>query len=339
MFNIVTNNKNVRFLIKRLLQAIFTNFIISLLSFIVIQAPPGDFATNYVEELFNQGENVGEKDIEIMRKMYGLDQPLLVQYFKWFYNLIQGKMGFSLKWGKPVKELISERLANTIFVSLTGFLIVYIFGIPIGILSATKQYSIFDYFITFFGFIGLAIPTFLLALMVMWLVFAWTGSTVTGLFSVEYEKAPWSFMKLIDLLKHIWLPGLVIGLTQMAGLIRVLRANLLDELEKPYVMVARAKGLSPLAVLFRYPVRIAVNPVISTIGWILPALVNGELMAAMVMGLPTIAPLLLESLRYQDMFVAGGIIFLVSILTVIGTFISDILLMIFDPRINLTGDE
>lgn len=329
----------LRYLFRRFLQALFTVLIISLAAFTVIQAPPGDFASAYIEGLYNQGEHVGMEDVEIMREVYGLDQPVVVQYFKWFSNMLRGNMGFSLHWKEPVSELISARLGNSIMVSVAGLIIVYLFGIPIGIISATRQYSVFDYIVTFLGFIGIAIPTFLLAMAAMWALFSATGTTITGLFSREYEQASWSLLKLIDLAKHIWLPGLIIGLTQMAGIIRTLRANLLDELEKPYVMVARSKGLSKIAVLFRYPVRIAVNPMISTIGWTLPALVNGELMASMVMGLPTIAPLLLESLTRQDMYVAGGIIFIISILTVIGTFISDILLVLMDPRISFTGRQ
>jgi peptide/nickel transport system permease protein len=243
-------------------------------------------------------------------------------------------MGRSLEWNQPVTRLIASRLPWSLAVSFASFLLAYAIAIPIGLYSATNKYSLGDYALTVIGFIGLATPNFLLALIILWYYFVATGQVAVGLFSTEYVMAPWSFAKFVDLLQHIWLPAIVVGTSGTAGLIRIMRANLLDELERPYVMVARSKGLSETKMLLKYPFRIAINPVVSTIGWTLPALVNGELLASLVLGLPTIAPLFVGSLLSQDMFLAGSIVLILSTLTLIGTLISDILLAWLDPRIR-----
>lgn len=324
----------LRFILHRLLLMIPTLVAISIISFIIIQAPPGDFLTTYVSMLSAQGEQIDEIQIIALRARYGIDRPMYIQYFKWMWGVLHGDFGQSLTWNRPVKTLIAERLPWSIITSFAAFVIVYLVGIPIGTLSATHQYSIRDYFFTLVGFMGLAIPNFLFALILLWIYFVFTGNVAVGLFSPQFLMVPWSFAKFLDLLKHLWMPAIIIGTAGTAGLIRVMRANLLDELQKPYVMVARSKGLSETKVLYKYPFRIAINPVVSTIGWTLPTLVSGELLVSLVLGLPTIAPIFLSSLMNQDMFLAGSIVLILSTLTVIGTLISDILLVWVDPRIR-----
>lgn len=324
----------LRFILRRFLWMIPTLIAISVVSFVIIQAPPGDFLSVYISELRAQGEQIDQAEIAALRIRYGLDQPMYIQYFKWMRNILQGDLGRSMEWNRPVSELIAERLPWSLTISFAAFIFVYLVGIPIGAFSATHQYSIRDYIFTFIGFMGLAIPNFLLALIMLWFYFVYTGNVIIGLFSQEFLIAPWSFARFLDLLKHLWMPGIIIGTAGTAGLIRIMRANLLDELQKPYVMVARAKGLTERKVLYKYPFRIAINPVISTIGWTLPALVSGELLVSLVLNIPTLAPLFLGSLMSQDMFLAGGIVFILSTLTVIGTLISDILLAWVDPRIR-----
>jgi len=324
----------IKYIINRILLMIPTSIAISIISFAIIQAPPGDFVTAYIAELEAMGEVVDNTQAEALRVRYGLDQPVYVQYLKWMRGILHGDLGRSLRWNKPVATLIAQRIPWTITISLASLIFVYAIGIPIATFSATHQYSIGDYFFTFIGFIGLAIPNFLFALILLWLYFVYTGNVAVGLFSDKFLIAPWSLAKFVDLLKHLWMPALIIGTAGTCGLIRRMRANLLDELQKPYVMVARAKGLTERKVLYKYPFRIAVNPVISTIGWTLPQLINGALLTSMVLGLPTVAPLLLNSLLDKDMFLAGSIIMILSMLTVIGTLISDILLAWVDPRIK-----
>jgi peptide/nickel transport system permease protein len=307
---------------------------ISVVSFLIIQAPPGDFITTYVAELEAMGAEIEPTQIEALRVRYGLGQPVYIQYFKWMSRIVRGDLGRSFRWNKSVAKLVGERLPWTMTISLTSLILVYAIGIPIGVFSATHQYSIRDYIFTFIGFIGIAVPNFLFALILLWVYFVFTGNVAVGLFSSEFLTAPWSFAKFLDLLKHLWMPALIVGTAGTCRLIRVMRANLLDELQKPYVMVARAKGLTERKLLYKYPFRIAVNPVISTIGWTLPGLINGALLTSLVLGLPTIAPIFLESLLGQDMFLAGSIVFILSSLTVIGTLISDILLAWVDPRIR-----
>ena len=322
------------FIIRRLLLMIPTVIIVSIISFVIIQAPPGDYVSAYVAQLEKGGESIDQEAIDALRVRYGVDQPLYVRYFKWVRNILQGDLGMSMQWNQPVSTLIAARLPWSILISSVAFFFVYAIGIPIGMFSATHQYSIRDYVFTFMGFIGLAIPNFLFALVLLWFYFVYTGNAVMGLFSVEFQTAAWSFAKFVDLLKHLWIPGIIVGTAGTAALIRVMRANLLDELQKPYVMVARAKGLSERRVLYKHPFRIAINPVVSTIGWTLPKLVNGELLVSLVLGIPTIAPIFLSSLLMQDMYLAGSIVFILSLLTVIGTLISDVLLAWVDPRIR-----
>jgi peptide/nickel transport system permease protein len=305
-----------------------------MISFAIIEAPPGDYMDTYVERLISQQQAVDPAEIETLRLRYGLDEPTHIRYIRWVRSLLSGDMGRSLEWNQPVTRLIASRLPWSLAVSFASFLLAYAIAIPIGLYSATNKYSLGDYALTVIGFIGLATPNFLLALIILWYYFVATGQVAVGLFSTEYVMAPWSFAKFVDLLQHIWLPAIVVGTSGTAGLIRIMRANLLDELERPYVMVARSKGLSETKMLLKYPFRIAINPVVSTIGWTLPALVNGELLASLVLGLPTIAPLFVGSLLSQDMFLAGSIVLILSTLTLIGTLISDILLAWLDPRIR-----
>lgn len=322
------------FILRRVLLMAPTLLVVSVISFLIIEAPPGDFMDSYVNALLQEQEAVDPAEIESLRKRYGLDSPTYVRYFRWLGNIMQGNLGRSLEWNQPVSKLIADRLPWSLAISVASFFLAYAIAIPIGLYSATRQYSVGDYFFTLIGFIGLATPNFLLALLILWYYFVATGNVAVGLFSDEYLIAPWSFAKFIDLLKHLWLPALVVGTAGTAGLIRVMRANLLDELERPYVMVARSKGLSEGKLLVKYPFRIAMNPVASTIGWTLPTLVNGELLASLVLGLPTIAPLFVGALLSQDMFLAGSVVMILSTLTLVGTLLSDIVLAWLDPRIR-----
>ena len=323
------------FLIRRLLLMIPTLFVISIITFTIIQLPPGDYLTTYIANLQETGEDADEAVIASLRARYGLDRPLYVQYGMWIKNiLLHGDFGQSFSMGKPVKELIWERLGLTVAISLFTIIVTWCIAIPIGIYSATHQYKISDYVFTFFGFIGMATPGFTVALLVMYFAFACLGTSVGGLFSDEFAAAPWTFAKVVDLMKHIWIPVAILGVAGTAGLIRTMRANLLDQLEMPYVITARAKGVSETRLLLKYPVRVAINPLVSTIGWMLPQLVSGSVIVAMVLSLPTVGPLLLRALTEQDMYLAGTIILMVSLLTVIGTLVSDILLAWVDPRIR-----
>ena len=319
---------------RRVLLALPTLLFISIVSFAIIQLPPGDFVTTRVSQWIAQGESVDAETEAMLRARYGVDQPVSLQYLKWLRNLIRGDLGVSWAWAKPVGALVAERLPWSLLVSCISLVFVYLVAIPIGVLSATRQYTFSDYAFTFVGFIGLAIPNFLFALIFLWLFFLATGNSAIGLFSREYLSAPWSVGRVLDLLKHLIIPVIIVGTAGTASLIRVMRANLLDELKKQYVIVARAKGLAEGRLLFRYPVRMAINPIVSTVGWTLPALVNGELLTSIVLGLPTLAPVLLQSLLTEDLYLAGSIIFILSILTVVGTLLSDLLLVWADPRIR-----
>jgi len=322
------------YIARRVLYMIPTLVIISVISFIIIQLPPGDYLTSYIAQLSETGESVDEAVIASLKKRYGLDQPMYIQYFMWINGVLHGDFGQSFEWNKPVSELIWERLALTMAVSLFSLVFTYVVAIPIGIYSATHQYSVGDYFFTFVGFLGLATPNFLLALVLMFLFYKYFGLSVGGLFSPEFVEAPWNWAKVIDMMNHMWIPVIVIGTAGTCGLIRVMRGCLLDELRKQYVVTARAKGIGERTLLFKYPVRVAVNPIISTIGWTLPSIVSGATITAIVLSLPTTGPLLLRSLMSQDMYLAGSFILLLATLTVIGTLISDILLAWLDPRIR-----
>lgn len=323
-----------QFIIRRLLYAVLTLWVISVMSFIIIQLPPGDFLTSYVASLAEMGTTVSSDQVQIMRESYGLDQPVYVQYFKWISGVIRGDFGRSMEWGVPVSELIWDRVGMSVLIGLCSILFVWSVAIPIGVFSATHQYSILDYISTFLGFLGLAIPDFLLALVLMWIAYSVFGQDVGGLFSPQFKDAPWSFEKVIDLIKHIWIPMIVVGTSGTAGLIRTMRANMLDEINQPYVETARAKGLSERGLIWKYPVRVALNPFVSTVGYALPSLIGGIVITAVVLNLPTIGPLLLRSLLSQDMFLAGAIVLILSSLTVIGTVLSDVLLALLDPRIR-----
>ncbi|GIN71819.1 peptide ABC transporter permease [Bacillus sp. J14TS2] len=324
----------------RVLQLIPLIIAISIISFALIQLPPGDYLTTYINQLELSGTEVSEGTIMSLQRQYGLDKPIYTQYFIWIKNIIfHGDFGRSFTWNEPVKDVIGERLGLTIVISILTLILTWIIAIPIGIYSAIRQYSIFDYIFTFIGFIGLAIPNFLIALFVIYTVFVNTGVAITGLFSPEYVSAPWSIDKILDMLQRIWVPVLIIAVSGTAGLIRVMRGMLLDELQKQYVITARAKGVKEKKLLFKYPVRMAINPIISTIGWTLPAIISGEAIVSIVLNLPTTGPMLLEALMNQDMYLAGSFILLLSILTIIGTLISDILLAWLDPRIRFGGVE
>jgi len=319
---------------RRILYMVPTVFFISIVTFIIIQLPPGDYLDTLAAELNDSG-GLDAGTLQALQDRYGLGQPIYLQYFKWISNiLLHGDFGLSFEKNVPVNDLIWDRLGWTFAISLMTLLFVWIVALPIGIYSAVKKYSFGDYLATFFGFIGLAIPNFLLALVAMYIAFKYFGQSVGGLVSPQHLDAPWTTDKFIDLAKHIWMPVVIVGTSGAAALIRIMRANLLDELYRPYVTTARAKGMSEFQLLMKYPVRVALNPFISTIGWILPSLVSGEIIVSVVMNLPTTGPMLLRALLVQDMYLAGSLILIVSLLTVIGTLISDLLLALIDPRIR-----
>jgi len=311
-----------------------TLFVISVISFCIIQLPPGDYLTSYIANLQETGETADEAVVESLRARYGLDKPWSVQYWIWICGVLRGDFGQSFSMNRPVKDLIWERLGLTAAISFCTILFTWCVAIPIGIYSATHQYKASDYLFTFLGFIGMATPSFMIALVLMNLAQNQWGWNVGGLFSESYMDAPWTWDKARDLLQHIWVPVVVLGIGGTAGMIRTVRANLLDQLEMPYVVTARASGLSERRLLLKYPVRVAINPVISTVGWLLPGLVSGSIIVAMVLSLPTTGPLLLKALMEQDMYLAGSFVLLLSTLTVIGTLLSDILLAWVDPRIR-----
>jgi len=322
------------YIIRRLLYMILILLIVSVISFVIIQLPPGDFLTNYIARLKVSGTHVDKAMIASLTKRYGLDLPLYQQYFKWMWGMFHGDFGMSFTWNKPVSELLAERVPLTATISLFTLIFVYAVAIPIGIYSAIHQYSIGDYFLTVAGFVGLATPNFLLALVLMILFHKYFGFSIGGLFSAQYIDASWSIARFVDMLKHLPVPIFVIGTAGTAGLIRVMRGCLLDELRKQYVITARAKGVAESTLLFKYPVRVAINPIVSTVGWELPGIVSGETITAIVLGLPTVGPLLFSALTRQDMYLAGSVVMILCSLTVIGTLISDILLVWIDPRIR-----
>jgi len=329
----------ISFIARRLMIMIPLLIMLSIVSFIVIQLPPGDYLTTYIQALEAGGQQVREDEIARLRAQYGLDKPIYAQYFVWMRGVFRGDFGRSFYWQKPVIEVVMERLPITLVMSFASLLVVYIIAIPIAILSAVYQYSIFDYVATFFGFLGLAVPAFLLAMVVSWVAYLVTGKMVTSLFSLEFRDAPWSWARVIDLFKNVWLPIIIIGVAGTAGLIRTLRATLLDELRRAYVTTARAKGLSEARLLLKYPVRIAMNPVFSTVGWILPGLINGGVLVGIVLNLQIIGPVLMQATLSQDMYLTGSIVLILSTLTVVGSLISDILLAWLDPRIRYGAQE
>jgi peptide/nickel transport system permease protein len=325
----------LRFLIRRFVSLIVTLLAVSVVAFAIIQLPPGDFLTSYMTNLAADGQNTSQALVDKLRENYGLDQSVFVQYGKWMNNILfKGDFGQSFEWNRPVGDVVGSRLGMTIVLALVTLMITWMVALPIGVYSAVKQYSAGDYAATIIGFIGVAVPDFLISLVLMYVAFKYFNQSVGGLFSQDYENAEWSYNKLLDLLSHLWIPVIIIGLSGTASLIRVMRANLLDELRKPYVMTARARGLPEWKVIMKYPVRVALNPFISTVGWVLPGLVSGSIIVAVVLSLPTAGPLLLKSLLTQDMYLAGAFILLLSVLTMIGTLASDILLALVDPRIR-----
>lgn len=324
-----------RYIARRLLYMVPTLFAISLLVFLIIQLPPGDFLTAYLAQLSAQGQNVDQSQIDALRERFGLDEPIWVQYWRWISGiLLDGDFGRSFEWRREVSDLIWERLGLSFLLSVSTLLLSWTVAFLIGIYSAVRQHTAGDYFFTFLGFVGLAIPNFMLALLFLYLSFRFFGQSVGGLFSPEFVNASWNLGKVLDLLSHIWIPILIVGAAGTASLIRIMRANLLDELRKPYVTTARAKGLSERRLLVKYPVRMALSPFISTVGWTLPALISGETVISIVLSLETTGPLLLRALVSQDMYLAGSFILILSTLTVVGTLVSDLLLAWWDPRIR-----
>ncbi len=325
----------LRYVIKRLIYMVPTLFGMSIIAFLIIQLPPGDYLSSMLASMADSGINVDQSQVERYREIYGFGDPVLVQYWKWISGILfRGDFGHSFEWNRPVIDLIYERMGPTLMISVAALLFVWAVSLPIGIYSAVRRHSFGDHAFTFLGFIGLAVPNFILALVLMYISYKYLGQTVGGLFSQEYVDAPWSWEKVADLLAHLWIPLIVIGTNGTAALIRILRANLTDELNKPYVVTAKAKGLPEYKVVLKYPVRIALNPFVSAIGWVLPELISGVTITAIVLNLPMVGPLLLRALTVQDMYLAGSIILLLGVLTLIGMLLSDILLAILDPRIR-----
>jgi len=323
------------YVIKRLIYMIPTLFGMSLIAFAIIQLPPGDYVTSMLASMADSGQNVDPAQLDALRQSYGFNDPMWLQYFKWISGiLLRGDFGYSFEWNRPVAELIWERMGSTLAISLASLVFVWAVSLPIGIYSAMRRHSVGDYGFTLLGFIGLAIPNFIMALVLMYFSYKYMGQSVGGLFSPEYVEAPWSWDKFLDLLAHLWIPIIVIGTNGTAALIRILRANLTDELNKPYVVTAKAKGLPEYKAVIKYPVRIALNPFVSAIGWVLPELISGVTITAIVLNLPTAGPLLLRALISQDMYLAGSFILLMGVLTLVGMLISDILLALLDPRIR-----
>lgn len=326
------------YIMRRVIMLIPILFLISIVSFIVIELPPGDWVTNYIANLRNSGIELQEEEAARLTAMYGFDQPSYVRYARWIQGIvIKGDFGWSFQWGKPVNDILRERLPYTLLISLSALLISWLIAIPIGIYSATHPYSIVDYVATVLAFVWVATPGFLLAFVSAWLIFRYFDFSPLGLNSTQFLDAPWNTAKLIDRIKHLILPIVIIGLSGTGSTIRVMRANLLDELKKQYVTTARSKGLPELSILFKYPVRIAFNPLFSTIGWLLPALFSGEVIISVVLSIPTLGPTLLRATLAQDMYLVGSIVLILSSLTVVGTLISDIYLAWADPRIRFEG--
>ena len=323
-----------QYIVKRLLIMIPLLLLLSIVVFVIIQLPPGDFLTTYISQLQSTGMAVNEEYIQTLKIRYGLDQPMYVQYLKWFTQLLSGNLGYSFVYNRPVNTLIGARLATTVVISVVSLLCIWIVAFPMGFYSATHKYSLADNAFTAVSFFGVSVPEFLLAIGIMYVYFRSTGKYAGGLFSDEYANAAWSLAKFGDMLHHVWIPLLVIVITGTAGLFKTFRANLLDELSKPYVKTAMAKGVPRLKLLVKYPVRIALIPFISTVGWLFPQLISGQTILSMVLNLPTVGPLLITALKNQDMFLAGSIVFIMGFMAMIGNLISDILLALTDPRIR-----
>ncbi len=324
----------LKYAAKRFLYMIAIMGVMSVVSFVLIQLPPGDYLSSYIMQRQISGDQLDRAEIDAMRRQYGLDLPIHSQYLFWVKNMLRGDFGVSFDWNQPVAKLLSDRLLLTVVISIVTLMFTYAVAIPTGIYSATHQYSVGDYVATVFGFVGIAMPNFLSSLILMFFFYKAFGFSVGGLFSPNYLNAPWSLARVVDLLKHLPIPVIVIGMAGTAGLIRVMRGCLLDELKRQYVVTARAKGLEERALLFKYPVRVAMNPIVSTVGWILPGIVSGATITAIVLDLPTIGALLYRALLSQDMYLAGSSVMILTFMTVIGTFVSDLLLVTVDPRIR-----
>ncbi len=322
------------YILRRMVWAVPLLFAVSIIAFALISAPPGDYITSFAATLSQSGDVVDQARLDSLRERYGLDQPFIVQYFQWITGVVQGDFGISFEWQQPVGQLIWERMALSVTLALATLMFTWAVSLPIGIYSAIRKYSVGDYIFTTIGFIGLATPNFLFALVLMYIAVVHFGADVSGLFSQQYQDAPWSFAKVVDLAKHIWIPVVILGTSATASLVRVMRANLLDELYRPYVTTARAKGLSEWRLILKYPVRIAINPFVSTIGWAFPQLISGAVITAFVLSLPTAGPLMLQALLAQDMYLAGAFILLLCCLSIVGMLVSDILLAVIDPRIR-----
>lgn len=325
----------LRFAVRRLLYMFILVAAVAVLGFVVIQLPPGDWLSTYILQVEMSGDRVDQEQVETLKRMYGLDRSLINQFLHWVWGMLRGNFGYSFFWNRPVADLVTERLGFTLLISGSTIIFSYVMAVAIGVYSATRQYGIGDYAATVLGFLGLSTPPFLVALVLVWFFLVLFDVNVVGLFSPDYLNADWSFARVLDLLKHLPVPVLVIGLGGIAGLQRIMRATLLDELRRQYVITARAKGVQETTLLFKYPVRVAINPIISTVAWVFPELVSGGAIVAVVLNLPTMGPLLLSSLRGQDMFLAGAIMTLLSVMTVVGFFLSDLLLMVIDPRIRM----
>ena len=329
------------FMVRRTLLAVLTLFAISVITFAIVQMPPGDYADAFMENTLRAGQFMSMSISTInetksgIRKEWGLDRAIYIQYYTWISKVVRGDFGMSMVHIKPISEVIGDRMLMTVILAASTVMFTWVMAIPIGIYSAVRQRSVGDYTFTFLGFIGLAVPDFMLALVMMYFAFVWFDFDVGGLFSREYQGASWSFAKVWDLMKHLLIPVIILGTSGTAGLIRIMRANLLDELRRPYVVTARAKGLPELRLLLKYPLRVALNPLISTVGYTLPFLISGSVIVSVVLSLPTVGPTLLQALLSEDMFLAGTIILMLGLLTIVGTLLSDLLLVIVDPRIRL----
>jgi len=325
----------LRYLGRRLVTMMATLLAISALIFFIIQLPPGDYLSNYIAELQSQGEAVTGEKVEFLKKQYGLDRPLVEQYVVWVTSLLQGDLGYSFEHNLPVSKVVGDRLILSVVLNFATVIFIYAVAFPIGIYSATRQYSWGDYGLTLLGLLGLATPNFLLALILLYFANVAFGTSIGSLMDPQYINQPWSVAKALSVLEHLWVPVVVIGTSGTAGMIRRLRANLLDQLQKQYVVTARAKGLPPGRLLRKYPLRMALNPFIADLGSLLPQIVSGSVIVSAVMSLETTGPMLLKALQSQDMYLAGSFLMFLAALTVVGMFLSDVLLALLDPRIRL----